>query len=242
MTTYTISPVRKKHNVHYQSIQKELENAHPYLNLGWRTKQTNDLDKLSGFIYHTETFEELKQNYENLIKDKHPEVSFNYILLRWYNHMTSTMTETIFNSFENVRPEKNPYHKTIDLYIHNIPFDVKLSVMPKSFYKYELEDFRKRKVRNELIRWLYAEQSTQGRYHLANRLFVVCRGDSPINNNLESKILKSRFDLIEEKIKTYLEYTEVRKQENPRKTFNQLLLNVKGQNFAVQSDALIIHI
>jgi hypothetical protein len=230
-------------DVNYEDLQKELEKAKPYLKLPWGTMQTNDLDRITKFIYTTPSLEELINQYE-ILKKTYPTMKLGYIIHRWYNHQTSKMAERLFCSFGDiVKAEQNQYHKKIDFYIYNEPFDLKLTVMPKEFFQYNVHEFKNRnEKKNELITWLYQEQSQEGRFHTSNRLFLVLRGDSPKANNLQSKELKCRFDLIEDKIKTYLTYISYKRQNNHVDTFNRLTINVRNETHKVYSDALILHI
>lgn len=227
---------------YYSKIQKELEKTYPYLHLPWGTKQNNDLDKNSSFIYDIKEFNYIIQKYEEL-KEKDPEIKLGYILNRWYNHRTSTTVERLICSYNIARKEQNIKHKDIDLYLLNTPFDLKLSVMPEKFYKYKLEDFKKREIRNKLLEWLYMEQSKDGRFHLKNRLFIVCRGDNPDNKNLESKKLKSRFDLIDKKIQIYFSYLmQLKKQGiSDDKIFNTIKIKHNGEIYQPKCEAIIVH-
>ena len=61
-------------------------------------------------------------------------------------------------------------NKLVDFKISGIPFDHKTSVFPKGFnhsYEYSISH------KQELITWLYENQSQEGRKHLKNRLFIV---------------------------------------------------------------------
>jgi hypothetical protein len=64
----------------------------------------------------------------------------------------------------------DPKHRTIDFYLRDIPFDLKLSRFPKAYpksLKYAWQN------RHHLAQWQYENQSRQGRYHTGNRLFII---------------------------------------------------------------------
>ena len=69
-----------------------------------------------------------------------------------------------------ISPTKNPKDRLVDFKIHDIPFDHKTTVFPKQFQK---SIHYAKTHEEELITWLYDNQSTQQRHHLKNRLFIV---------------------------------------------------------------------
>lgn len=145
-------------------VQKELKKRleYPYT---WGRKQSDKWDEMTNFIYRTRTFEDL------LKKTAHfsPELR-NYAMNRWYNFWSAMAVQEIFAEHPAVIPNRNPYDKSVDFYLNGIPFDHKTSVFPRGF-KGSLAFARQNK--DVLIRWLYANQSAEGRRHFKNRLFVV---------------------------------------------------------------------
>ena len=176
--------------------EEELKKALSLMQDHWE-KQNNDDDKRSRFIYKAATVAECeKQAKEN-------DVDLNYVLHRWYNYHTSITCEHIFHKYGAV-PNPDIYDKEIDLFIKGIPYDVKVSVYPaKLNHAY---DISKRCGKDAVIRWMYENQSQQGRKHLANRLFVVCDGGS-VRANLE---LRMDFAQMEQKIKGFMDYYSTR--------------------------------
>jgi hypothetical protein len=83
----------------------------------------------------------------------------------------------------------------------------------------------RRQGKNNLIKWLYKNQSNEGRHHNANRIFIVCDEQS-IEKSL---ILKCRFDIIKPKIIAFVNYTK-------KKGHNNILIN----NKKVYSDIIYI--
>lgn len=222
-------------------LQENLSKADRFLKEGWGRFQNDNADNTTNFIYRSRTYYDVMKNFAKLVpKDLQTSELLNYTLLRWYNFLTSTTVEGIFCKYNIVRAEENIKHKFTDIHILDEPFDVKLSVMPKRFFeKYSVKDFEKREVRDELIRWLYENQSKQKRFHNKNRLFVICWGKDNDNNNYQSKLLKHKFDKIEQKVHNFL--THIKNQHNEGKeTFNKIKINHNGKIHTPYSEIILI--
>ncbi len=151
-------------------IERELKKrlVYPYQ---WGTKQTDQLDKLTRFIYKTETFEDLLAQIELRFKTLTEKENLkNYALNRWYNFHSAMAVERIFKSHPLVSQTVNAKDREKDFFIGDIPFDHKTTVFPKQFKGTFNEAINQPE---NLIEWLYKHQSQQGRHHLKNRLFVV---------------------------------------------------------------------
>lgn len=138
----------------------------------WFRKQNDLWDKHTRFIYEISNWDELIQAIATLVKTQNldKKEAFYYAINRWYNFWSSVAVEEIFCTLPGVSPAKNNKDRWVDFSIKNIQFDHKTSVFPKGFEK----DFAFAKAnQKELLQWLYKEQSSQQRHHLANRLFVV---------------------------------------------------------------------
>ena len=181
-----------------QSTEIELKKrlTYPYK---WGRKQSNALDKKTNFIYNTESFNILLKRIESLnqtLKD--------YALNRWFNFWSAKVVESIFVAHENVLSNKNTYDKLIDFKINNIPFDHKTSKFPIGFNQ---SYTNARKSEKELIRWLYDNQSQQGRKHLKNRLFILLYD----GKTKEHWKLKSELKLIKSAIDDYVKSFSINK-------------------------------
>lgn len=174
-----------------QSLESELKKRldFPYT---WGRRQTDDWDKKTKFIYQTQDFESL----ENQCKDFDNELR-NYAFNRWLNFWSAKAVEEIFAENSLVKKEDNPFSKTVDFYISEIPFDHKSSVFPRQFGKRFDYCLNHKKL---LIEWLYQNQSQQGRKHLENRLFIVFFNEK----SNEHWKMKTELSLIQEKIEDYL--------------------------------------
>lgn len=156
----------------------------------WGRKQTDDWDRNSSFIYRCRTYEEL---LKELQKNKDSDDFKNYVIHRWYNAMSASGVEMIFTLHPNVYAQMNKFDKLIDFSIEGVTFDHKTTVFPKGFGK-NIEYAKQNPI--ELIHWLYQMQSTQGRFHLENRLFVVLYSSDGNHWKLRSELsaLKSIID------------------------------------------------
>jgi len=169
------------------ATEQDIQRALDYIGEHWQ-KQNDELDRLTKFVYEIDNLDFIIKICEN------KSIDLNYCLHRWYNFQCARYHEFLFCKNGAIK-ESDSRHKTIDFYINDIAFDLKTSVYPKKFR--QNLDLSKRKNKNELIVWLYQNQSSEGRQHFDNRLFLVCE-------DLKSK---SNFPLIEKKIITFLDYT-----------------------------------
>lgn len=184
-------------NPDFQRLQQELKKRHefPYR---WFRKQNDRWDALSNFIYQTETWEELQNLIVNISKIEQLSKTefFQYAINRWYNFHSAKAVESIFKNSDSVHSVFNKKDREKDFYINGIPFDHKTSVFPKGF-KHDIDYAQKNK--DELISWFYQNQSSQKRFHLKNRLFVVV-----YNENGEHWKLKAELWLLKMEIEKYL--------------------------------------
>ncbi|MGC3979487.1 MAG: hypothetical protein QM751_15445 [Paludibacteraceae bacterium] len=187
----------------------------------WGKKQSDDWDKESNFIYTYPSYEQLLE----ILKAKSlPQTFNNYAIHRWYNAMSARGVETIFTSLDGVKPHFDTYDKLTDFAIHGICFDHKTTVFPRGFGK---SITYARQNPNELIQWLYSQQSTQGRFHLENRLFIVLY-------NSDGNHWKLRSELCEMKpiIENYIQNFDIRKLhqftfEKDKKTLSDVIWFLK---------------
>jgi len=159
-------------------------------------KQTDASDFDTNFIYYC-------KNYRQVIElaDAN-DVDLVIATHRWYNFVCSKAVEEMFCELGAI-PEDDIKNKTKDLYINNIPYDIKVSVIPLN---YSIDNISSRNEKNKLISWLYTNQSVEGRNHSENRLFVICKS----NNYFNSLWLKHKFNIIKPSIEKFLEYYSTR--------------------------------
>ena len=165
----------------------------------WRRKQQNIFDKQTNFIYKIDSFELISEEIENKFRDNPAYDDLkNYTLNRWFNFWSAQAVEAVFCNHKNVKPHPNSKNKFIDFYIDEIPFDHKTTVFPKGFEKsipYAMEH------KQELIEWLYKNQSNEQRKHFKNRLFIVLGN---YENNNEHWKLKAEINWLKDVISAYL--------------------------------------
>lgn len=94
----------------------------------WGGDQNNSLGKyfVSHYVKSIRSYHEVekKLNNEALI------VVRNYVLSSWYNHWSSIIIEHIFKQHKKVLPTVGQV-KSIDFIIQGIPFDLKVTYLPK---------------------------------------------------------------------------------------------------------------
>ena len=177
-------------------IENELKKrlSYPYK---WGRKQNDEFDKLTNFVYKIAEFESVLKEIQSRFKidNEHKHIS-NYALNRWYNFWSAQAVEKIFCSLPNVKPALDEKDRLVDFTIDGVTFDHKTSIFPKNF-PYGIEDAIKKT--NELIIWLYKNQSQQQRKHFKNRLFIVL-----YSSDGEHWKLKSEIAWLKEKIENYM--------------------------------------
>lgn len=178
-------------------IETELKKrlTYPYK---WGRKQNDQFDKLTNFIYRTFLFDDVIKEINRRFKnDQDTKDISNYALNRWYNFWSAQAVEKIFCSLPNVKPALDSKDRLVDFTIDGVTFDHKTSVFPKNF-PYPIKEAVKKT--DELIKWLYKNQSQQQRKHLKNRLFVVLY--SPDGEHWK---LKAEISSLKERIEKYME-------------------------------------
>jgi len=175
------------------NLKKRL--AYPYK---WGRKQNDYFDKLTNFVYKISDFDEVITEIDKRFKNdkEHKNIS-NYALNRWYNFWSANAVEKIFCSLPNVKPALDEKDRLVDFTIDGVTFDHKTSVFPKNF-PHPIKDAVKKT--DELIKWLYKNQSQQQRKHLKNRLFIVL-----YSSNGEHWKLKAEISWLKERIEKYME-------------------------------------
>ncbi len=206
------------------SLENDLKECFRLMDEMWG-KQSSSIDAPNNdIVFKTDTLDECLCRIEAEGVDK------NHTLHRWYNFKTSTECEKIFCEY-GAKKEKNERHHTIDVYIDGVPFDVKLTLFPRSLYKerpsyaQETPDGKK-----ALIEWLYLNQTQDNRKHMKNRIFVVCDAG---NNYKKSLGMKCDFPRLREGIKNYM-------QSHNSTTFEQYSIPSDGVEHKVYSDIILI--
>jgi len=138
----------------------------------WGRAQGNHWDRLSRFVYRTETLAEMRQQVRRVVAANGlDQAAFAaYAIRRWYNFHTHNQILQMILAHPDVTPEPNRKHHTIDFYLRGLPFDLKISRFPRAYPRpFEFAQQHP----HHLAQWQYENQSKQGRYHTGNRFFIV---------------------------------------------------------------------
>lgn len=178
----------------YGATSVDLYQAKDLLQSRWQ-KQNDRADGETNFIYFTNKLSTLLELCEQ------NSCNSNYVIHRWYNWICSRLVEQIFCDLGCTHEENEKSHE-VDIYLPNgIPIDIKLTVLPKQFL---YGDIYSRQGRNRLIEWFYNNQSNEKRHHNGNKIYIVCKAQTPI----EANMLKCDFDLIRQKVRPFIQYIE----------------------------------
>jgi hypothetical protein len=103
----------------------------------WGGLHQNSLEKtiVDNYVKKITNYEVLCQHIENELLTS----MRSYVICSWYNHWTSIIIEDIFKVHENVLPAVGLVKK-IDFFVHDTPFDLKVTYLPEGYLS------RKRKV------------------------------------------------------------------------------------------------
>ena len=171
----------------------EIKKTIPFLSNKW-TKQNDIDDNDTGFIYYCQ---KLKQVIDLSTTNN---CDIDYAIHRWYNFQCSKYVENLFCKYGAIHYQDEKDHD-IDILIEDIPFDVKLSVISSKYCGNK--NLSNRDNKDKYIKWLQENQSMEGRKHTKNKLYVICK---PRNNEEDKLICKSKFEVIEPKIQSFMNY------------------------------------
>ncbi len=157
--------------------------AYPYI---WGGVQNDRRDRATDFIYSILAFDELLAAIEERFGGSRDYPAWrNYALNRWYNFWSARAVEMIFAAQPGVLPAPNARDRLVDFTLQGIPFDHKTTVFPRAF-GHDLAYARRRP--EVLLRWLYAHQSRERRYHRRNRLFILLYRDDGAHWRLRAEV------------------------------------------------------
>jgi len=172
-------------NVELSQIETELKKRidYPYK---WGRKQNDRYDNLTNFVYNEPIFKNVMSEIKSRFAgNKDLNDISNYALNRWYNFWSAFAVEKIFCTMPYVVPALDEKDRLVDFTIQGAKFDHKTSVFPKNF-PYKINEAIKKT--DELIKWLYRNQSQQQRKHLKNRLFIVLYASDGNHWHLKAEI------------------------------------------------------
>jgi hypothetical protein len=149
----------------FDLLSKDSENSHNLLDsyIKWKNLnqiQTLDIDSLVSELYKMKSFDwggdhqnsldkylvsryvKIYKSYNLLISKFESEINVavqGYVLNSWYNHWSSILIEHIFKSHPSVLPTVGQI-KSVDFFINNIPFDLKVTYLPVEYIKFRRKE------------------------------------------------------------------------------------------------------
>ncbi len=124
-----------------RSLRKEDENnlideMYKLETFDWGGSNNNSLEKniVNNYVKKISSYNDINNAIERELLSS----LRGYTLNSWYNHWTSILIEDIFKDHRAVLPTIGLIKK-IDFFIHNIPFDLKVTYFPEAFMKERLK-------------------------------------------------------------------------------------------------------
>lgn len=137
----------------------------------WGRRQADIWDSQTNFIYNIDDFDVLNERIFTEFGTHRKFIDLrDYTLNRWYNFHSAMAVEHIFQQHPLVRKVSNNRDREKDFFVSGIPFDHKTSVFPSRYQK-DIAYAQSHPI--DILKWLYTNQSSQQRFHLKNRLFLV---------------------------------------------------------------------
>ncbi len=144
-------------------------------NFDWGGDYQNSLDK-----YLVSKYVKTHKSYDILVSKFATEINMavqGYVLNSWYNHWSSLLIEHIFKSHPLVLPTVGKI-KSIDFFINNIPFDLKVTYLPAEYIKSKRKEkglpveltFLKNKAREAKITFDKEAKDTDIYYEIAEKM------------------------------------------------------------------------
>ena len=126
--------IREKNDEILRSLQIEnlVSELYKVQTFEWGGDYQNSLDKylISRYVKAIADYDELMSKFEQEIN----RAVQGYVLNSWYNHWSSILIEHIFKSHSLVLPTVGQI-KSVDFFINNIPFDLKVTYFPSEYLK-----------------------------------------------------------------------------------------------------------
>ena len=96
----------------------------------WGGLHQNSLEKtiVDNYVKRIRSYDSLCDKIDNELHDS----MRGYVLNSWYNHWTSIIIEDVFRDHAVVLPAVGQVKK-IDFFVHNVPFDLKVTYLPEGF-------------------------------------------------------------------------------------------------------------
>ncbi|WP_392479263.1 hypothetical protein [Nostoc sp. C110] len=171
--------IKEKNEKILQSLNKEslVSELYKLKTFEWGGDYQNSLDKyLVSYYVKTKdiiSYEILMSKFETEIN----RVVQGYVLNSWYNHWSSILIEHIFKSHPSILPTVGQI-KSVDFFIRNIPFDLKVTYFPSEYLKSKRKEknlpveltFLKRKAKELSINFDKTAKTSNIYYEITEKL------------------------------------------------------------------------
>lgn len=209
--------------------EKLVSELYKLKNFDWGGDYQNSLDK-----YLVSRYVKVHPSYETLIS-KFDEINVavqGYVLNSWYNHWSSILIEHIFKFHPLVLPTVGQI-KSVDFFIDNIPFDLKVTYLPSEYIALKRKEkgfsiertFLKRKAKEAGIAFDKNARDTDLFYEIIEKM-------QDKNDTFCRDVLKT---LKDEKLQILKEA-----QDNPLILAKWLYENQGGMRFAAENRLFIV--
>ncbi len=128
---------KNKIQVNQLDTEQLVSELYKLKNFDWGGDYQNSLDK-----YLVSRYVKVNKSYDSLISKFENEIQVavqGYVLNSWYNHWSSILIEHIFKAHPIVLPTVGLI-KSVDFFINNIPFDLKVTYLPAEFIKFKRKE------------------------------------------------------------------------------------------------------
>lgn len=104
----------------------------------WGGSNGNSLEKniVNNYVKKIKSYKKINDEIEGTLLAS----LRGYTLNSWYNHWTSILIEDIFKDHQKILPTVGLIKK-IDFFIHDVPFDLKVTYFPEAFMKSKLKEY-----------------------------------------------------------------------------------------------------
>jgi len=209
------------------NIEKLVSELYKLKNFEWGGDYQNSLDKylVSRYI-KTENY-----SYDNLISKFDTEINSavkGYVLNSWYNYWSSILIENIFKLHKSVLPTAGKI-KSVDFFIDNIPFDLKVTYLPAEYIKLKRKE---KKLPTELAFLKQKAKEANIVFNEKNAIYEIMEKFKDKNNAFCKKTLRT---LKSENLEI-LQYAK----NNPRNLIKWLYENQGEMRFGSENRIFII--
>ncbi len=231
----------------YKQYVRELKSV-PVIPKGWGGRKQNDVDDnaVKDLLFRTYKYNDLIHKLEklSLLDDS------DYYIKRWMMILLEKCDRYLFSKYDVVEDNPNYKDQEYDFKINNIKLDLKSTRISKEliekhtgkkFYNLSEDEYKNAMMYfinnpDDMIRFLYENQSTGIRYSLHNRLFLITADLTSKNNYNDEFELRLDFDSKDKLIKDFITSFS----EDSLDTYD--FYNLKTKRFeSVQSKAIFLY-